>query len=306
MPQSPAFEKFIKEKKLPVIYNKPLAPFTTLKIGGSAKYFIEPHSAEELSLVLKAASECDIPIYILGAGSNILIRDAGIDGVVVRTSKFKTCEFSDTHIKVGCGYGLAKLINEAMAKGLAGLEAITGIPASIGGAVTMNAGGKFGEIAQFVKSVDAIKLTGETLRLQKADAKFSYRHSIFSTPQGKVTPDLIVFGAELELKRKDKKDIVENYKIVIGDKKATQPLGSPNVGCIFKNPSKENSAGSLIDKAGLKGYRYGKAHISRKHANFIINEGGATSSDIFKLVEIAQAKVAKEFKVDLVPEIIVW
>jgi UDP-N-acetylmuramate dehydrogenase len=282
-----AFEAFLREERVPARFQEPLAPYTTLKVGGPAEYFVEPRGPEELARTLRAARECDVPVRLLGSGANLIVRDEGVPGAVVRLSRF----VSRRGLHVEAGYTLARLVKETVCEGLAGLEALAGVPAAVGGAVRMNAGGRHGEIAAAVRYVDVMTPEGEIRRLPRDEVGFRYR----STALG----DRIVIAAGFDL-RPDP-EVRERYDAILGDKKRSQPLGSHNAGCMFKNPPGDH-AGRIIDRWGLKGERVGRAHVSRKHANFIINEGGATAGEVLRLVDAIRSRVP----VPLELEVLVW
>ena len=287
MVASTAFRALLREQDVPVHVDEPLGRYTTLKVGGPAELLIEPRDETQLSQVVRAARECDVPLRLLGSGANLLVRDDGVRGVVLRLSRLNR----RTRLHVQAGYNLAKLVKETVSEGLAGLEVVAGVPAAVGGAIRMNAGGRHGEIADSVRYVDVMTPEGEIRRLSKPEVGFRYR--------GTGLGDAIVLAAGFEL-RPDP-EVRERYDVILGDKKRTQPLGSHNAGCMFRNPP-GGHAGRLIDEWGLKGERVGGAHVSRKHANFIINEGDATATDVLRLVDVIRARVP----VPLDLEVLVW
>jgi UDP-N-acetylmuramate dehydrogenase len=282
-----AFDTFLRERSIPVRFDEPLGPHTTLKVGGPADFFVEPRDEQELAAAWAAARECDIPVRLLGSGANLLVRDAGVRGAVVRLSRFRRRD----GMHVQAGYNLATLVKETVQEGLGGLECLAGVPATLGGAIAMNAGGRHGEIAEAVKYVDVMTAQGDLRRLQRGEVGFRYR----ATGLGAAT----VVAAGFDLRPRE--GVRARYDEILGAKKASQPLGTHNAGCMFKNPP-GTAAGRLIDESGLKGARVGKAHVSRKHANFIINEGGATADDVLRLVEHVRSRVP----VPLELEILVW
>ncbi len=282
-----AFDTFLQERGIPVSFDQPLAPYTTMKVGGPADFFIEPRTPEDLAAVFGASRECDVPLRILGSGANLLIRDEGVRGAVIRLSRFTRRD----GLHVEAGYNFAKLVKETAGEGLSGLECLAGIPASVGGAIRMNAGGRHGETAQAVTYVDVMTPQGELRRLSRAEVGFRYR----STDLGAS----VVVAAGFELRPAD--GIWERYSDVLTQKKNSQPLGTHNAGCMFKNPP-GGHAGRIIDECGLKGTRVGNAHVSERHANFIENDGGATAADILRLVEIIRSRVP----VPLELEVLVW
>ena len=282
-----AFDAFLREARIPVRLEHPLASYTTMKVGGPAEFFIEPRDEDELSRLLKAARECEVATRILGSGANLLIRDEGVRGAVIRLGHLKRRD----GLHVQAGYNLTTLVKDTAAEGLAGLECVAGVPATVGGAIRMNAGGRHGETAGAVRYVDVMSTDGEIRRLKKAEVGFRYR--------GTNLGDAIVIAAGFELVPDGK--VRQRYDEILGDKKKSQPLGSHNAGCMFKNPP-GGHAGRLIDECGLKGERVGAAHVSRKHANFIVNDGGATAGDVLRLVDVIRSRVP----VPLELEVLVW
>jgi UDP-N-acetylmuramate dehydrogenase len=282
-----AFDTYLRESRIPVKNEIPLAPLTTMKVGGPAEYLVEPRDEDELARVLRVARECEVPVRVLGSGANLLIRDEGVRGAVIRLSRL--AQRDGLHIQAG--YNLTRLVKETVSEGLAGLEVVAGVPATLGGAVRMNAGGRHGETSDCIRYVDIVTPEGERRRLMKKDAGFRYR--------GNGLGEAIVVAAGFEL-RPDP-EVRERYDAILADKKKSQPLGTHNAGCMFKNPP-GGSAGRIIDQCGLKGERVGGAHVSRKHANFIVNDGSATASDVLALVERIRSRVP----VPLELEVLVW
>jgi UDP-N-acetylmuramate dehydrogenase len=282
-----AFDAFLMERRISVRVDEPLGPYTTMKVGGPADYFVEPRSPEELAAAFRAARECELPVRILGSGANLLIRDEGVRGVVVRLTHLTRRD----GLHVEAGYTFAKLVKETAAEGLSGLECLAGIPAHVGGAIRMNAGGRHGETAAAVAYVDVMTPAGELRRLTKDQVGFRYR--------GTGLGDAVVVAAGFDLRPAE--GIGERYNDVLRQKKSSQPLGTHNAGCMFKNPP-GGQAGRIIDECGLKGLRVGNAHVSEKHANFIENDGGATAADILRLVDQIRARVP----VPLELEVLVW
>lgn len=282
-----AFDTFLTERGIPFRIDEPLGPFTTMKVGGPADFLVEPRSPEDLAAAFRAARECDVPVRLLGSGANLLIRDEGVRGAVVRLTHLN--RRSGLHVEAG--YNFAKLVKETAAEGLSGLECLAGIPAHVGGAIRMNAGGRHGETAAAVAYVDVLTPAGELRRLTRDQVGFRYR--------GTTLGDAVVVAAGFDLRPGD--GIRERYEDVLNQKKASQPLGTHNAGCMFKNPP-GGQAGRIIDECGLKGLRVGNAHVSERHANFIENDGGATAADILALV----AQIQKRAPVALELEVLVW
>ncbi|MFN0054628.1 MAG: UDP-N-acetylmuramate dehydrogenase [Planctomycetales bacterium] len=281
------------------VRDEPLAPYTWLKIGGPAQYFIRPRHMDELAEVVRVCHHQRTPARILGGGSNLLVRDEGVSGVVLRLDdpSFARIEIADTRVTAGAGASLAHLISQTVQAGLAGLDALVGIPGTVGGALHGNAGGRSGDIGQFVRSAKVLTASGELCTRSEDELTFAYRSSSLT--------ELIILEAEFDLHREDPQEITPRMRKLWIMKKATQPLTFQSAGCIFKNP-RGMSAGWLIDQAGLKGTRIGGAEISDRHANFIVSHPGATARDVQRLIDLARSRVTERFGVDLEPEIQIW
>ncbi len=279
--------------------NEPLAPYTWLKIGGPAQYFFEPHSEEQLIKVIQYCSAHEIPVRILGSGSNLLIRDEGVSGAVVKLSDgvFGKVEIDGVNVTAGAGVLLSHLISRTVAAGLAGLEVLSGIPGTLGGALRGNAGGRNGEIGEFVRSVTVITNRGERHVRELGDLLFEYRHSNLD--------DLVILSCQLELSEDDPDEITKRLRKLWISKKASQPLTEQSAGCIFKNP-RGMSAGALIEQSGLKDTRIGDCAVSDRHANFIVTYENATSKDVLSLIDLIKAKVKSQHNIELETEIKVW
>ncbi len=279
--------------------DKSLAELTWLKAGGAAEYFVRPRNAGELVQVVRCCHDNDLPVHVLGGGSNLLVRDEGVKGTVIQIAgkAFSKIEVDGTTVRAGGGALLSNLISESVKAGLAGLETLAGIPGSVGGALRGNAGGRAGDIGQFVRSVKVVTVKGEEFTRTEDELSFGYRHSSIN--------ELVVLEGTFQLTADDPDEITRRLRKLWIMKKATQPLTFQSAGCIFKNP-RGLSAGALIEQAGLKGARVGGAEISDKHANFIVTDDGATSSDVMELIETARTNVADQFGVDLELEIQIW
>jgi len=279
--------------------DEPLAPHTWLKTGGTAQYFITPRNADELASVVRCCHQNQIAIHILGGGSNLLVQDEGVKGVVVHLSDpvFSKIEVEGTSVTAGAGALLSHLISESVKAGLAGLDTLVGIPGTVGGALHGNAGGKSGDIGQHVRSVKVLTIAGDSFVRQEDDLSFAYRFSSLN--------ELIILEARFELHQEDPEEITRRMRKLWIMKKATQPLTFQSAGCIFKNP-RGMSAGWLIEQAGLKGTRVGEVEFSDRHANFIVTHPGATSKDVLKLIDQARTKVSEQFGVDLELEVEIW
>ena len=280
-------------------HDKPLAPSTWMNIGGPAQYFIRPRDPDELQRVVVCCHENEISVRVLGSGSNVLIRDEGVSGAVIQLvdAKFADVTAEGNEVRAGSGALLSQVISVSVKAGLAGLEVLTGIPGTIGGALKGNAGGKSGEIGQVTKSVLAMTAKGEVVTRAGDELSFTYRSSNITEP--------FILEGTFALQSDDPEEITQRMKKIWIMKKASQPLSDQSAGCIFKNP-RGLSAGSLIDQAGLKGTRVGGAEVSDRHANFIVTHDGCKSDDVLRLIDLARTKVSEQFGVDLELEIQVW
>jgi UDP-N-acetylmuramate dehydrogenase len=279
--------------------NAPLAPLTWYKIGGPARWLIRPTSVEALSEIVLRCHENDIRLYVLGLGANLLVSDEGVDGAVIRLDHeaFCTVSYQENIADVGAGADLMKLVLRTVRQGLAGIENLAGIPGTLGGAVRMNAGGKFGDIGSAIVRVQVMDGNGGVFERTKDDLVFSYRSTNISAP--------VILGATLELEVEDPQLIIRRTKEIWMYKRNTQPLNTKNAGCIFKNPG-ERSAGALIDQAGLKGLSIGGAEVSTKHANFIVAHPGCRAEDVLRLIKIIKEKVYDRDKIELQTEVKMW
>ncbi len=277
----------------------PLAKRTWYGLGGPADYFIRPKTVEQLKDVVRRCSENNIRIYVMGFGSNLLISDDGLRAAVIKleAEQFAQIEFEGEEVTAWAGAELSKLVLTCVEKGLSGIEALTGIPGSVGGAVKMNAGGNFGDFGAAVESVTLMDGGGNVFEKSKPELVFDYRRTNITAK--------FILNARLKLNAADSEQIMRTVKEIWIYKKNNQPLNTRNSGCIFKNPG-GGSAGALIDRAGLKGLQIGGAVVSEKHANFIIAEKGCTSRDVKRLIEAIKQRVKEQFDTELELEIEVW
>jgi UDP-N-acetylmuramate dehydrogenase len=310
--------------------NVSLAPYTTFKIGGPAKYFSEANSTKEIAEVCDWAEKRKVPVLALGGGSNVLISDKGFDGLVIKIKNsklkisakggFASGEKNST-IECEAGVPLAKLVSEAAKVGLSGLEWAVGIPGTVGGAINGNSGafGKsIGEAVETVKAMEKLKI----INFGEDDCRFGYRQSIF-----KRNPSLIIFSAVLRLKKEKPKKIQENIKNFLKERAESNPFGH-SAGCFFVNPAWDEagdkqtliakfpelkqfedkpkiSAGFLIENVGLKGKKINGAMVSEKHANFILNTGRAKAKDVLDLADLIKKKIFERYGFNLVEEVVI-
>lgn len=276
-----------------VIVNASLAKFTTYKVGGTAKILVYPKNIEKLIELMEILKENDIKHFILGNGSNVLFSDQVYDGVIIKLDSFNKIEFINNKVIVGAGYNLVKLANEAVKRSLAGLEFASGIPGTIGGAIFMNAGAYNSEMAHIVESVTILTSDLKIINLKNKEMLFAYRESMLQHNK-----DYICLEATLKLKLGKKEVLEEIMKDRKLKRKKTQPLEYPSAGSVFRNPEGLFS-GQLIENLDLKGYQIGGAKISEKHANFIINVGGATATDIKEIIDFVKEKVKEKYNINL-------
>ena len=285
----------------------PLGPLTWYNVGGHAQALAHPASTAQLSELVSHCREQAIPMRIIGSGANLLVREAGVPGVVVRLDDpcWSTMTVEDNVVTVGAGYGLMRLVAETARLGLDGLAQVAGIPASIGGAVRMNAGGKYGDIGQVVKRVQVMSATGQVYHRDADDLEFTYRKSNIDAP--------FILGAEFELVPTDPKELSKRVKEIYLYKTNSQPFADKSSGCCFKNPTEDTPgydgrpAGMIIDQAGLKGHRIGTAVVSEVHANFIVaDKQDARAQDIYKLMCHVEETVKQQTGIELEREVLVW
>jgi UDP-N-acetylmuramate dehydrogenase len=279
------------------LHDQPLKKHTAFRIGGPADHLCVPKNVDELQEALRFAKERRLRVVVLGAGTNTLALDRGFRGMVIKLAgSLGGIELNRSRARVGAGVLLPRLMNRLAQKGLSGLEFLAGIPGSVGGAVVMNAGAWGKSIGERVEEVRVLDNKGRLKPLKKGELGFGYRRSRL---QGR---DWIVIEVALKLRRQKKRLIKEKLQEYLARRKATQPLGIPNSGSIFKNP-KGRFAGKLIEEAGCKGMRVGDAQVSAKHGNFIVNLGDAKARDVIKLMTRVQKAVSDKFKIMLEPEI---
>lgn len=286
------FERIVRQGVL-------LGPHTWFGLGGPAEYFAEPGTVEELGALVRRCHDEGVNVRVLGGGSNLLVRDEGVSGMVLRLSAtaFNDIRVKDHKLVAGGGARLGHVVSTAVREGLAGLEPLVGIPGTLGGALRGNAGSHGGDVGQWVVRTTTMSRTGELVERSRNELVFSYRQCNID--------DLVILGCEFELEPEDPQELTKRMQKNWIIKKADQPLGHQSTGCIFKNP-RGISAGMLIDQAGLKGARVGGAEVSDRHANFIIAEPDATSRDVLQLIDLIGRTVSERLGVELETEIEVW
>ena len=290
-----------------------LKEYTTFKIGGPAQYFLEVKTKQGLIEAIKKARNYGVPFFILGGGSNILVSDEGYKGLIIRIknqeSRIKNIRQRSKIIEAEAGILLSQLVKMAFKSGLTGLEWAAGIPGTVGGAIRGNAGAFGLSMADILKTVEALDAEEMKVRnFKNEECKFGYRDSIFKSKK-----NLIILSVILQLKKGEKQEIGKKIQEYLEYRRRIQPLSFFSTGCIFKNPAPEQSsvrgkpfrffAGELIEKCGLKGKKIGRAQISERHANFIINLGGAKSRDVIELISFVKKKVKEKFGIELEEEI---
>ena len=279
-----------------VLENEPLARHTTFRVGGPADVLFLPESAEELRRAMELAREAGEDCLVIGNGSNLLVRDGGVRGLVIKLAgPMSGISVEGNSIRAQAGASLSQVSRAALQASLTGLEFASGIPGSLGGALAMNAGAYGGELSQVVREATAL-LDGEVRTLSREELAMGYRTSRLLREGG------IVLSAVLDLKEGDASEIAETMDELNRRRREKQPLSFPSAGSTFKRPE-GYFAGALIEQAGLKGYAIGGAQVSEKHAGFLINRGGATASDLLRLIEYVQERVYAQSGVRLETEV---
>lgn len=281
----------------PILFDKPMRNYTTFGIGGPAEVLIIPDSEDDLRHTLKFASQNLIPITIIGNGSNLLVSDYGIEGIVIKIAGcFNEVALSGGRVTAGAGCPLSKLSELVASQGLTGLEFSIGIPGTVGGAVVTNAGAHGASLGDVITKINVIDFNCEFFELDKSDLGFSYRKSSLQNK------DIIILNVEMELEKGDVNEIKRKMLKYLQQREKKQPFGLRSAGSIFKNP-KNNYAGRLIEACGCKGMSIGDAQVSESHANFIVNKGDAAAQDVIRLMNKVQEMVFAKYDVKLEPEI---
>lgn len=276
--------------------NRPLAELTSFRIGGPADLFLAVENEAELSIAIAAAHGNGVPVFCLGAGTNLLVSDRGVRGLVLRLGDgFRKIEIDGTNVIAGAAAEFRALVETVVERGLEGLEFGEGIPGTVGGGLVMNAGAFGGEMSRVVKFVHGVTAEGEPLALAREQVNFSYRRA-------GLPPRFVITRADFELAWGDRDQLRERVASIRAKRAQRQPHGVPNAGSIFKNPP-GNFAGRLLDSAGIKGVRLGDAAFSTQHANFIVNLGNARAVDVRALIELARNKVRENSGILLEPEV---
>jgi UDP-N-acetylmuramate dehydrogenase len=300
-----------------------LAPLTTYRIGGRAQYLAKIDSLEQLAEAVHWAEANDLVLHFLGGGSNLLISDRGIIGLVLTLTPQKPCFVRET-VEVGSGYNLTKLVTDCVDKGLAGLEWAAGIPGQVGGAVRGNAGAFGGSLAESIIEVIVYNIqTKQKEKIAVSDCRYGYRHSIF-----KEKAELLIWSVKLKLQAGERSVLQKTAEEHCAYRRQRHPC-LPSAGCVFKNVSAaevaksapvlwqeaqqagavgrdEVPAGFIIAQAGLAGYSIGAAQVSRQHANFLVNTGGATAKEMKQLIDYVQNEIKSRYKLELILEVMLW
>jgi UDP-N-acetylmuramate dehydrogenase len=279
--------------------DEPLAPHTWFKLGGPAEFFAEPTSLDELATIVRRSRDEGRHVRLLGGGSNVLVRDEGVGGVVIQLGApaFGQIEAEGQTVIAGGGARLAHVISTSVREGLAGLETLVGIPGVIGAALHNNSGSHGGDIGQFVTRATVMTRAGETQTRDRKEMAFSYRESSLD--------DLVIISAQFELEPEDPELLTKRMQKQWIAKKALQPMAHQNAGNIFRNPG-GTSAGMLIDQAGLKGVRIGGVEVCDRHANFFVADADAKSADVLRLIELVKSTVLERTGIELKPQIEIW
>lgn len=288
---------FTNEEVGTVLCDEPMSKHTSWRIGGPADVMVLPTTVAQLARVMQVTHAHGIPWTVIGKGSNLLVRDGGIRGVVIKLGdNYADMELAGNVLRAQGGRSFVSAANHAIRHGLSGLEFATGIPGTVGGAVMMNAGAHGGEVKDALIDCHVLNERGELLHLTRDDLKFEYRYSIL-----KDQPMLVV-DASFQLRPGDAEEMTERVRTWRERRQATQPLAMPSCGSVFRNPEGTHS-GHLVEQAGLKGTTIGGAQISPLHGNFIVNIGGATAADVLRLIELVQTTVKDRYGYDLHPEV---
>jgi UDP-N-acetylmuramate dehydrogenase len=279
-----------------VLFSAPMRQFTSIKVGGPADTLLFPKDVDELRKIVRYARRKNIPVLVIGKGTNLIVRDKGVRGWVVSlTQGMKKFQMKGERVEAEAGLPLLRLVQFSIEKGLSGLEPFFGIPGTVGGGLAMNAGAWGVELKDLLLSITLMKEDGEVVERPRSRLRFSYRRLALS-------PSWIILKGQFQLKKGKREEVLARVKSYSEMRKRTQPLDYPSAGSIFKNP-KEGPAGKWIGEIGLKGFRMGQAMVSDRHANFIINLGKATAEEVTNLMEWVERKVYEEKGISLEREV---
>lgn len=277
----------------------PIGERTWFRTGGRAEYFATPQSLDVLQKIVKRCHKLGVQVRVLGGGSNVLVRDEGVPGMVISLAAecFSRIETEGRCVRAGGGAPLAEVISESVRRGLAGLDPLVGIPGTVGGALHGNAGSRGGDIGQWTSAANVLTRTGEVVTRTREELVFAYRESSLD--------ELVILDAEFQLEEDAPEQLTKRLQKQWILKKASQPMADERTGSVFKSP-RGMSAGMLIDQAGLRGASVGGAEVSQKHANFIVAREGAASRDILQLIDMVRSRVAERLGVELETELEIW
>lgn len=280
-----------------VLLDEPMKNYTTIKTGGLADIIVMPQSITEIQSVIKICKENDVPYFVMGKGSNLLVSDKGMRCVVVKLGdKFAKITIDGNDVIAQAGVSLSELSEKIMEKSLKGFEFAGGIPGTLGGATTMNAGAYGGEMKDIIKSVKVLNTEGEIINLSSEELEFGYRTSMIQVK------NYIVLEVKMEFEKGNYEEIAKTTKDLMETRKAKQPLHLPSCGSVFKRPA-GHFAGKLIEDSGLKGKKIGGAKVSKLHCGFIVNVDNATTNDVLDLIELIQKTVKSKFGIQLETEV---
>jgi UDP-N-acetylmuramate dehydrogenase len=277
----------------------PLAPYTSLRLGGPAQMLVQPRSREELSRFVRRCFEENVPLRVLGAGNNLLVRDEGVRGAVLRLSQpaFAQVTVEGRLVRAGTGAAMSALIAQAARHGLAGLETLVGIPGTVGGALRLNAGDRYGMVGQLVSRVEVVDSNGAVHVRDRDELRFGEHASNLDDP--------VLLGVEFALEADNADAIVKRMRKAWIVRKAAQPPSMPSAGRVFKNPRGLNAA-ALVEKAGLARTRVGGAEVGDRDANHITVHPGASARDVLRLIDLLKSRVRERFNIELEQELTIW
>ena len=291
------FTQFCLQNQIEFKKDEIMKAHTSFKIGGKADFFVSPKNADELKAVICELKRLEMPYFVIGKGSNLLVSDKGVEGAVISLSQLNQIDLQQKNVTVGAGVSLAKLCTFARDNGLSGLEFAYGIPGSVGGALYMNAGAYGGEMSQVVVSATVLTKDGTVQEIDASDMALGYRTSIFKTSGA------IILSAKFALQTKDIAEITAQMDELLSRRVDKQPLEYPSAGSTFKRPE-GHFAGALIEQNNLKGVSVGGAQVSKKHAGFVINYNNATANDVLALMQKIKDVVLEKDGIELEPEVI--